>query len=420
MTIRKDFLTLTPADEFETLLGRYTAVTRVETVETVNAAGRVAARDVRSPEQVPGFFRSTVDGYAVVSGDTHGAGSSIPVYLDMIGDIPVGTPAGISLVSGSAVRVVTGGDVPKGADAVVMQEHTDLIDDTTLEVRKGVGHLENLVVPGEDIEDGDILVECGARLLPHDIGALYAAGVCSLQIHERPLVAVFSTGGEIVQPSLSPPAGCVRDINTYTLSAAVMQAGGVPIRLANVPDDLDALKDAVATGTREADLVILSGGSSVGAKDFTLTAIDALGKPGVLVHGIAVKPGKPTIYGIVEDTPVVGLPGHPMGALVIFLAFIAPFIRRIGGEKHPSPFPSRVPAKLSRSVPGSPGRRTFIPVSLTYENAADTPTATPMLGKSGIITTMIASNGFLMITENREGYAAGDEVSIFRYADIVG
>lgn len=420
MTIRKDFLTLTPADEFEGLLSRSAVVTQAETVETVNAVGRAAAQDIRAPEQVPRFFRSTVDGYAVVSGDTHGAGSSIPVYLDLVGDIPVGTPSHISLESGQAVRVVTGGAVPTGADAVVMQEHTDLIDDTTLEVRKGVGHLENLVVPGEDMQNGDMLIEKGTRLRPHDIGALYAAGVCRLAVHVKPRVAIFSTGDEIVEPNVSPPDGCVRDINTYSLSAAVMQAGGIPIRFENVPDDLDAVKDAVARGVEESDLVILSGGSSVGAKDFTLSAIDALGEPGVLVHGVAVKPGKPTIYGIISDTPVVGLPGHPMGALVVFLAFISPLIRRIGGEKNPTPFPSRVSAVLARSVPGSPGRLTFIPISLNYRNGIDVPTAVPMLGKSGIITTMITSHGLLMIPENREGYARGDRVTIFRYADVVG
>ena len=420
MTIRKDFLTLTPADEFERLLMRYTTVTQTETVESVNAVGRVVAQDIRAPEQVPRFFRSTVDGYAVVSDDTHGAGSSIPVYLDLVGDIPVGIPAHVSLESGQSVRVVTGGSVPTGADAVVMQEHTDFIDDTTLEVRKGVGNLENLVVPGEDMKYGDMLVEGGSRLRPHDIGALYAVGICRIPIHTRPRIAVFSTGNEIVEPNLSPPDGCVRDIYKYALSAAVIQAGGVPVCFENVPDDLDAVKDAIAAGVKKADLVVLSGGSSVGSKDFTLSAIDALGEPGVLVHGVAVKPGKPTIYGIIDDTPIVGLPGHPMGALVIFLAFIAPFIRRIGGERNPIPFPSRVSAVLLRNVPGSPGRLTYIPVSLTYREDTEPPTAAPMLGKSGIISTMITSHGLLMIPENREGYAQGDTVTIFRHVDIVG
>lgn len=420
MTIRKDFLTLTPADEFNRLLAGHAVATPPETLETVDAVGRVAAQDIPSPEQVPRFFRSTVDGYAVISDDTHGAGSSIPVYLDLAGEIPVGAPAHISLESGQSVRVVTGGAVPTEADAVVMQEHTDLIDETTLEIRKGVGHLENVIVPGEDIEKGDVLVRRGTRLRPHDIGALYAAGICRLPVHTRPQVALFSTGDEIVEPDRIPPEGCMRDINKYALSAAVIQAGGAPVRFENMPDDLDAVTKTIARGVKESDLVVLSGGSSVGAKDFTLSAIDALGKPGVLVHGIAVKPGKPTIFGIVDDTPIVGLPGHPMGALVIFLAFIVPFIRRIGGESDPTPFPSRTTAVLQRSVPGSPGRRTYIPVSLAEVDGTDVPAATPILGKSGIITTMMTSHGLLAIPENREGYAKGDMVTIFRYADIVG
>jgi molybdopterin molybdotransferase len=239
-------------------------------------------------------------------------------------------------------------------------------------------------------------------------------------VHARPRVALFSTGDEIVEPDRIPPDGCMRDINKYALSAAVTQAGGAPIRLENVPDDLDAVTATIAQGVREADLVILSGGSSVGAKDFTLSAIDALGEPGVLVHGVAVKPGKPTIFGVAEDTPIIGLPGHPMGALVIFLAFIAPFIRRIGGESDPVPFPSRTTAVLQRSVPGSPGRRTYIPITLSEGDTTDVPVAVPILGKSGIITTMMESHGLLAIPENREGYAKGDHVTIFRYADIVG
>lgn len=426
--MRKSFLKLTSTDEFRIILGDFGGRTGLETVPTADALGRIAAADVRSPIDLPDFTRSTVDGFAVVSRDTHGASGSIPCYLDLVGDIPIGSipeGAAASISPGEAVGVVTGGAVPEGTDGVVMVEYTDTIDKTTLEVRRGITNLENIVLPGEDMRRGDVVAKGGAPLRPFDIGALTGVGITEIEVFRKPKVSIFSTGGEVVEPTEIPRPGQIRDVNKYALAAGVTEAGGTPLLMENVEDDPTALKEALKKGVETSDMVVLSGGSSVGNMDFTLGAIAEIaelyksGSPGVVVHGISIRPGKPTIYGIVDNVPIFGLPGHPVGALVVFLLFTAPMIRMIGGAKKSfgeGGGPFQVEAVIEKSISGAPGRDYYIPVRLSNSAEGDIPTATPLLGKSGMISILTGSAGLLLIPKMHEGVTAGEsvKVSLFR------
>ena len=290
--MRKGFLQLTAAGEFEAILCRCGRTTGTEVIATADALGRVPAADIIAPGDLPEFRRSTVDGFAVISADTHGASESIPLYLDLAGDIPVGTVAGRPLKSGEAMRVVTGGMIPEGSDAVVMVEHADLIDEKTVEIRRAAARFENLAQVGEDVTRGAVVVPAARPLRPFDIGALMGLGILEVGVFKRPSVAVFSTGAEVVEPDKAPPPGKVRDINKYAVAAGIRQAGGTVTLLPTVTDDRGLLTETIRQSAKSADMVILSGGSSVGGMDFTLEAINDSGRPGVLVHGLAVKPGK--------------------------------------------------------------------------------------------------------------------------------
>jgi molybdopterin molybdotransferase len=413
--VRKSFLQLTPVAGFEEILSRCDRKTGTETIPTAGAVGRIPSADVLSPGDLPEFRRSTVDGYAVMSADTHGASESIPVYLDLTDDIPIGTRAERPLTPGRAARVVTGGMVPEGADAVVMVEHTNRVDEKTIEVRTSSAALDNVAPVGEDISLGGLVVPAARPLRPFEVGALMGLGIVSVKVFKRPVVCVFSTGPEVVEPTETPGPGQVRDINKYGVAAGIAQAGGVPVLLPTVTDDRKLLTRTISDAADASDMVILSGGSSVGAMDFTLEAINDSGRPGVLVHGIAVKPGKPTVFGMVGDVPIVGLPGHPAGALVIFTLFVSPLIRRIGGETGAAPFTQSVTARLARNIAGTPGKHVYIPAALEYGAPGELPRALPILGKSGTISILTRSDGIIVIDPMREGLEAGASVEVHLY-----
>jgi molybdopterin molybdotransferase len=411
--VRKGFLQLTSAGRFEAILARCARITGTEVIAAAGAAGRIPAADMISPGDLPEFRRSTVDGFAVISSDTHGASESIPLYLDLTDDIPVGTRAERPLRSGEAARVVTGGMIPDGSDAVVMIEHADLLDEKTLEIRRAAAGLENLALVGEDVARGVVVIPTGRPLGPFDIGALMGLGILEIEVFKKPTVTVFSTGAEVVEPAEIPPPGKVRDINKYGVAAGVSQAGGIPILLPTVKDDLGLLTDTIRQSAKSSDMVILSGGSSVGGMDFTADAINDSGPPGVLVHGLAVKPGKPTIFGMAGDVPVIGLPGHPAGALVIFTIFIAPLIRKIGGNRDARPFSRSTSAHITRSIAGSPGRHVYVPTALEFGPTDVAPRAVPILGKSGAVSILTKSDGIIIIDPMREGIEEGQVVEVY-------
>ncbi len=413
--MRKGFLTLTDADEFRRIIFAAPDTVEGEPIATSDALGRIPVSDIRSPIDLPEFRRSTVDGFAAKSSDTHGASDSIPVYLDLVDDIPIGTSPARPIVAGQAARVVTGGMIPEGADAIVMLEYTQVAHETTLEVRRPAAHLENVAQIGEDIARNALVVPATIPLRPFDIGALMGVGITQITVFKKPRVTVFSTGNEVVSPTEIPPLGKVRDINTYAVAAGVAQAGGRPIVLPPVGDDLDLLKKTIGNSVRTSDMIILSGGSSVGNMDFTVAAINETGSPGVIVHGLAVKPGKPTIYGVVDDVPVFGLPGHPAGAMVVFLLFVAPLIRKIGGGGELDPFGRTMTAQITRSIHGSPGRHVYVPVVIEPTDGDGLPKAAPLLGKSGAISILTKSNGIVAIPPMKEGLRAGEHVEVYLY-----
>lgn len=390
---------------------------RTCTVALIDAPGRVLGADVEAPEDLPAHPRSVVDGFAVRAADTFGASEAMPAYLGVAGEVVMGRAPTLRLGPGEAARIPTGGLLPEGADAVVMVEHTEALAGSALprvpgtagiEVRRPVSPGENVMQAGEDVRRGSVILRAGSVLRPPQIGLLAGLGIGHVDVTVPPRVALLSTGDEVVPPDRRPDAGSVRDINGPALCAAVAAEGGTPIFLGIVPDEpgplLAALRDALAT----ADLALVSGGSSIGLRDEVACAIDALRPPGVLVHGVAMKPGKPTVIGLCGQTPVVGLPGHPTTVLVVFHVFVREMIARLLGRL-PEP-PLAVRARLSRRVASAAGRVDYLRVRLESRDGALW--ASPILGKSGLISTMVAANGLALIPEAAEGVEAGDEVAV--------
>ncbi|MBC7339349.1 MAG: molybdopterin molybdotransferase MoeA [Firmicutes bacterium] len=380
----------------------------VEELAIEECAGRVLAADLVAPEDVPGFPRSTVDGYAVRAQDTYGAGESLPAYLVLAGELRMGEAPEKPLGQGECMAVATGGALPEGADAVVMLEHTETPGDGTVAVMRPVSPGENLVRPGEDIREGQVVLPRGRVLRPPDLGVAAALGYTRLPVYARPRVAIISTGDELVPPGEKPGPGQVRDVNACALAAAVRGEGGIPRLLGIVPDDRDALDRALREGL-ESDCVIVSGGSSVGARDLVAGALAELGEPGVLVHGVAVRPGKPVIIAVARGKPVYGLPGHPVSALVTFYLLVRPVIRYLAGAD-PFPVEPTVRARLGRNLASRAGVEEYVRVSLTREGAQLV--AHPVLGKSGLISTLARAWGLVRIPAEATGLAEGEEVEV--------
>ena len=389
-----------------------------ERLSSFGAVGRVLAEDVHSPVDLPDFPRATMDGYALRASDSFGASEAIPAYLDVIGQVPMGAMPEFSVGRGEAARILTGGMVPEGADAVVMEEFTTAPDEETLEVRRPAAVGENVLGVGDDLKKDELILGAGARLRSQDVGALAGVGVTSVEVHRRPRVAILPTGDELVDPRETPRVGQVRDINRFSLAAGVVEAGGEPETEDILPDDLAIIKERLHEAVNRADVVLISGGSSMGLRDYTVEAIDSLGEPGVLVHGISIKPGKPTIIGRIvrdgEDKAVIGIPGHPVSALMIFHAFVRPIIRQLSGEiTRTEASAEGLLATLSRNVASAPGREDLVRVALAEgENGR---VAHPLMGNSAMISTMTKADGYIAIPLEAEGLREGAQVRVHLY-----
>ncbi|EAX47195.1 molybdenum cofactor synthesis domain [Thermosinus carboxydivorans Nor1] len=405
-----DFFNCQTLTEARRLVLAYAASADIgsEIVELAAAAGRIAAVDCLCREELPSFPRSTVDGFAVRSADTFAAGEGIPALLTVIGEVAMGQTTTLVLGPGQAAAVPTGGMLPGNADAVVMLEHTERVDDRTLLVTKPVAPGDNSIARGEDAMPGAVLVRQGQKLTPLDIGVLAACGFAKVSVYRRLKVGVLSTGDEIVDVSVSPQPGQVRDINSYALAALLESAGYTAVRYGIIGDNYASLQLKLAEAAAACDAVLVSGGSSVGARDYTVKAIEALGGPGVLLHGIAVKPGKPTIFGMVGAVPVFGLPGHPVSALIIYHQLVRPALAVMAGEKAQRVF--KVPAKMSRNVASAPGRDEIIRVRLLHRDGEYW--AEPVFGKSGLISTMTEADGLVVIAPEKSGLYAGEQVEV--------
>lgn len=384
-----------------------------EGMDAVAALGRIISREIPSPVDLPAFARGTMDGYALSARDSFGATETLPAYLNLVGEVSMGAPAEVVVGAGEAVKIATGGMLPRGADAVVMFEHTSPVDAGMLEVKRPVAPGENVIQAGEDIRRGRVILGRGHRVRPQDIGALCGVGVTRVHVFRRPRVAVLPTGNEIIPPDRAPGPGQVRDINSFHLAALVERNGGEPVRFGIVPDEEDHLKAAVVKAVEETDLVLLSGGSSVGTRDLTSRVISDLGRPGILVHGVAVKPGKPTLCAMVHDRPVVGLPGHPAAVAIAFDLFVRPVLRVLSGQAA-APWEGlrkqTVRARITRNIASRAGREDYVRVALDL--AEDGLWARPVLGKSGLISTLVDAAGIVVVPEKRLGLEKGEEVEV--------
>ena len=391
---------------------QFRTVYSIEELPIIKAVNRVLAQDVISREDVPGFNRSTVDGYAVKAGNTYGSSESMPTFFNIIGSVEMGKKAEKVIHEGEAVYVPTGGMLPERADAVVMVEDVEVVGDL-LNVFEQAAPRENVILQGEDVQNGQVILTKGHRLRPQDLGGLAAVGITKVSVYQRIKVGILSTGDEIVPPeteTLMP--GQIRDINGVSISAAVQALGGEVIDGGIAADDFEQYFNKAKELFEQTDFLILSGGSSMGMKDYTSKVMNKLGSPGVFVHGISIKPGKPTIIANCNGKPVMGLPGHPVSAMVLFDLFGTQIINKIHNVKE-NEFSKQLKAKISRNVPSQVGRTDFIRVQLEIRD--NQLWAIPVFGKSGLITNMVKSDGLIEITQNKEGINAGELVNVTLY-----
>ncbi len=383
--------------------------TAPETVSLDEALHRVPIKEVRAPSALPGFARSTVDGYAVRAADTYGASEGLPSYLRVAGSVRMGAAAEVRVGPATAVAIPTGGVLPPGADAVVMVEYTQETMPSTIEVVRPVAPGDGLVRADEDAAVGAELVPAGRPLRAQDLGMLAAAGLIAVPVHRRPRVTLVSTGDELVPPDAAGlVTGEVRDALGPALAALVEGAGGEPRYAGIVRDDREALRATLAGALPDSDLLVVSAGSSVGARDESAAAIAALGEPGMWCHGLAFKPGKPTLLADAGGVPVVGLPGNPRSALVVFRLIGAPLVRLVGGCTDLPPEPV-ARAVLARDLPSAAGRLDVVQVRLEGD------TAVPLYGSSSLLSVMTAADGYLVVPEAATGLAAGSDVEIVLY-----
>ncbi len=375
-------------------------LTDVETVDTREAFSRILAEDVAAPRDMPGFRRATMDGFAVNASATFGASESTPAWLEIQGTVLMGQVPDFELAPGKAALISTGGMLPRGADAVVMVEHTQTIDDTSVEIYKSVAPLQHVIDASEDFASGDVVLAAGTFIRPQEAGLAAGMGFTTLPVHRVPVVGIISTGDEIIPIDQDPAPGRIRDINSYTLRGFVQEVHAHVIQYGIVKDDPNQLQKVCEKALEQTDMVLISGGSSVGTRDYTVEVLSALPDTRILVHGMSVSPGKPTILAKSGTKPVWGLPGQVVSAMVVMKMVVIPFLQRIQGYRVPKPL-VRVPAKLTRNVASAQGRRDFVRVML--ETGETGLTAKPVLGKSGLIRTMVLADGLLDIGENLEG-----------------
>jgi len=381
----------------------------IETVSLSEAHGRVLAVDIISPFDVPPFDRSTVDGYAVKADDTFGADEDRPLSLKLCGEVTIGEAPKVKIGRGMAAEIVTGAPMPEGADAVVMMEHTVRKGETIL-VHTSVSKTENIMRAGSDIRKGETVLKKSVLLSSHEVGVLAAVGAAKVNVYKRPRVAIISTGAEIVEPGKQLASGKIYDINAHALSAEVIECGGEPINLGIVQDQADQMKTALKEALTVADVVITSGGVSVGPTDIIPKVLDMLGKPGVIIYGVAMRPGKPTTMAIINGKPVFSLPGHPASSLLTFHLFVKPVLIKMTGRTEELPL--TVKAVTSERLFPARGRRTYVTVTLKRDKKGKIMAYPVPTGASGAITTLSKADGFMEIHENQQFVHAGETVTV--------
>jgi molybdopterin molybdotransferase len=389
-----------------------------ETVELGSACGRVLAAEIPASEPVPHFDRAVMDGYAVRAQDTFGASETLPALLEIDGEVAMGETASRQIEPGKAMAIPTGGMLPAGADAVVMVEYTYPLDARTVEVSRTVAPGENVLKRGEDIPVGEILMPQGWRLRPQDVGMLAALGICHVAVYRRPRAAILSTGDEIVAVSTPVlPPGKVRDINSFTLAAQIAEFGAAVSYQGTVADRLDALVDICREAFHEHDVVVLSGGSSVGMRDFTIRILEAFADAELLVHGVAIRPGKPTILARIGKKLFWGLPGHPVSALMVCRALVLPslaVLQGMAGIDRAQDLGSTLFGTLANQLPSVHGRTDYVPVALSWDG--ETLLVKPVFGKSAMISVLGRADGYVIVPAHVEGLDQGSRVRVYLFS----
>ena len=408
----KPFFKLKSRKELQDIIKEFSPLESVNT-DIAEALNHALASDIKSPEDLPPFTRSTMDGFAVRAADTFGASETQPALFEVAGEVRMGcAPDSISLKPGQAARIWTGGELPRGSDAVVMVEYTEAIDASTIEVSRAVSPQENTVLKGEDVKKDSVVLARGRRLRPQELGLLAGLGISGVPVYRQPVVAVISTGDELVPADSPPQRGKIRDINSTSLCALVKIAGGIPVHTGIVNDSRQGLTRACLEALDlPADVVLVSGGSSVGQRDYTIEAFKAVENSSIMAHGVSVRPGKPTILAKAGKKALVGLPGHVASALVVFCLFIYPLLKRFQGFSLPEDlYLPEITARITRNYPSQPGREEYLRVSLKGDTQL--PDAEPIFGKSGLIYPMVRADGLLVIPRDSEGLYAGDRARV--------
>jgi len=386
--------------------------TRKVTVARDEALGRICAEDILSPENLPPYPRSTMDGYAVRAKDTFGASEKLPAYLEISGEVIMGQFPTNGPQPGACHAIATGGILPPGTDSVIMLEHTVAIDDSMIEVTQPVATGVNVIDVGEDIKQDEILLAAGHLIRPQEIGLLSGVGLDTLEVFRRVRVGIISTGDEIIPSTENPPPGKIRDMNSVSIAAQVRSLNARPAFYGIATDNEEDLTNLVQEAQAINDIVLLSGSSSVGVRDLGEKVIEKMGSPGILVHGVSIKPGKPVIIARADDTMIFGLPGHPVSAAVAFELFVRPTISHLSGIRADGlPQYRTIKARLMRNLNSASGRTDFVRVQVRIIAGME-PEAYPILGKSGALSTMVKAHGFIEIEEKLQGLKQGELVEV--------
>jgi molybdopterin molybdotransferase len=391
--------------------------TDMEIVPAMNLLGRVAVEEIVATEMVPSFARSTMDGFAVRSTDTFGASESIPALLTLKGNILMGKEPPGNLEPGEAMAIPTGGMLPPGSDSVVMVEYSEVLGNQVA-VYRPAAPLENIIRIGDDFQQGDTVIPAGHVIRSQDIGILSALGHLQLKVYARPRVSIFSTGDEIISPAEQPKPGQIRDINGFALSAQVLEGGGDPQYRGIIADEKEELRSGLLASFDDADIIIISGGSSVGTRDVAVKVIDELPGGGVLFHGVSMRPGKPVIYGISGGKPIFGLSGNPVSAMFSFILFVRPVLRLIQGLPAFPAFVPYVEACLETNLSSPGGREDYVRVMLSGEESSGKEIllrARPVFGGPGLLSTMVKGDGYFVIPRDQEGIPEGSKVKVFLF-----
>jgi molybdopterin molybdotransferase len=407
----KPFFQVKTSQEILQIIENFSALP-VQSLPLAEGLGRVVAQELISPEDLPHFTRATMDGFALRARDTFGASEAVPALLTLSGEIAMGQEVTEPVKFGHCFRIATGGMLPPGADAVAMIEHSQPLDDRMIEIFKPLSPLDHVIQIGEDIRKGQVLLPAGRRLRPQDLGILAGLGISTISVHDKPKVAIISTGDEIVPIDQKPSPGFIRDINSITIMGQVRECGAIPLSLGRTKDHFGDLEALCRKGLEEADVVLISGGSSVGARDFTLEVINSFPEAEVLAHGISISPGKPTILARIGNKILWGLPGHVASAMIVFTLFVKPCLNHIEGEAVKRSAP-RTTAHLTRNLPSAQGREDYIRVSL--QSSPEGWLAAPIFGKSGILSTLVRADGIIRIDQHCEGLEKGESVEVIPF-----